>query len=154
MSYRRILVPVDGSRTSNKALVAALEMARDGGGTVRLLHVIDELALAVGLEYPGNLLQAAREQGEHVLTDAMVIVKAAGIDGQTHLLDTPGKRLGEAVAEEAQAWRADLVVVGTHGRRGFSRVLLGSGAESVIRHATIPVLVIHGDEDGAKPSDR
>lgn len=152
MSYRRILVPVDGSRTSNKALVAAVEMARDSGGTVRLLHVIDELALAVGLEYPGNLIQVAREQGERVLSDAMVIVKAAGVDGQSHLLDMPGKRLGEAVAEESLTWRADLVVVGTHGRRGFSRVLLGSGAESVIRHASIPVLVIHGEEDGATRS--
>lgn len=151
MSYRRILVPVDGSRTSNKALVAALEMARERGGTVRLLHVIDELALAVGLEYPGDLMQIARKQAEQVLSDGLAIVKAAGIEGQTHLVDVPGQRLGEAVADEAQAWQADLVVVGTHGRRGVSRLLLGSGAESVIRQAAIPVLVIHGDEDATKP---
>ena len=53
---------------------------------------------------------------------------------------------GEAVAEESTVWDADLVVVGTHGRRGLSRVLLGSGAESVLRLATVPVLVIRGDE--------
>ena len=147
MSYRRILVPVDGSRTSNKALVAALEMARERGGSVRLVHVLDELGLAVGLEYSGNVMRVAREEGQKALDAALAIVKSAGIEGDTHLLEAPGKRLGEAVADEAAAWRADIVVVGTHGRSGFSRVLLGSGAESVIRLANVPVLVIRGDEN-------
>lgn len=81
--YKRILVPVDGSETSNKALTAALQLAREGSGCVRLLH-------------------------------------------------------------EATAWQADLIVVGTHGRRGLSRVLLGSGAEQVNRTAPVPVLTVRG----------
>jgi nucleotide-binding universal stress UspA family protein len=55
-------------------------------------------------------------------------------------------RLGEAVAREAQQWDADLIAVGTHGRRGLGRVLLGSGAEQIIRVAPVPVLVIRGEE--------
>lgn len=146
MSYKRILIPIDGSPTSNKALVAALELARENGGHVRVMHVLDELALISGFEYSGELMKAAREQGQKALDDALAIVQSSGVEGDTHLMETPGKRLGEAVAEESSAWRADLVVVGTHGRRGLSRVLLGSGAESVLRLTTVPVLVIRGDE--------
>jgi nucleotide-binding universal stress UspA family protein len=148
MSYRRILVPVDGSHTSKKALVAALELARERSATVRVIHAIDELALAVGPEHSGKVMKAAREEGQKALDDAYETVKSAGIDGDTHLMETPGKRLGEAVADEAAAWKADLVVIGTHGRHGLSRILLGSGAESVIRLATVPVLVVRaGDAD-------
>lgn len=147
MSYKRILVPVDGSQTSNKALVAALEMAREQGGRVRVMHAIDELAMASGFEYSGEVARMAREQGQKTLDDALAIVNSAGVEGDIHLLSAPGKRLGDSVAEEAAAWQADLVVVGTHGRRGLSRVLLGSGAESVIRLASIPVLVIRGGGD-------
>lgn len=150
MSYRRILVPVDGSRTSNKALVAALEMARERGGRVRLVHAIDELALAVGMEYAGNVMAEVRKNADKVLGDGLAIVRSAGIDGETHLRESAGKRLGEVVADEAAEWKADIVVVGTHGRRGLSRVLLGSGAESVIRESAVPVLVIRGDEDAGR----
>ncbi|MGE4244063.1 universal stress protein [Ramlibacter sp.] len=147
MSYRRILVPVDGSRTSNKALVAALELARERGGSVRVVHALDELALVAGLEYSAVVMQAAREQADKALDDALAIVKAAGVEGDSRLIDAPGQRLGEAVAAEAAAWKADLVVVGTHGRRGIGRILLGSGAESVIRMSAVPVLVIRGEGD-------
>lgn len=148
MSYKRILVPFDGSETSNKALVAALDMAREQGGRVRVIHAVDELAMASGYEYSGELMRLARDQGQKMLDDALAMARSAGVDSDTRLIDAPGKRLGDAVAEEAKAWQADLVVVGTHGRRGLSRVLLGSGAESVIRLSTLPVLVIRGEDTG------
>lgn len=150
MSYRRILVPVDGSPTSNKALTAALGLARERGARVRVMHAIDELSLVSGFEDPTFVMGAARESGKKALDDGLAIVRAAGVEGDSRLVEAPGKRLGEVVAEEAAAWEADLVVVGTHGRRGFSRLLLGSGAESVIRLATLPVLVVRSDE-AAKP---
>lgn len=146
MSYKRILVPIDGSPTSNKALVAALELARESGGRVRVMHALDELALLSGFEYSGELMNAARKQAQEALDGALAIIRSAGIEGDAHLMETPGKRLGEVVAEEASAWQADLVVVGTHGRRGLSRALLGSGADSVLRLSTLPVLVIRGGE--------
>lgn len=145
MSYRRILVPVDGSATSNKALTAALGLARERAARVRVMHAIDELSMVSGFEDSSYVMRAARENGTKALEDALAIVKAAGIEGDTHLVEAPGKRLGEAVSDEARAWEADLVVVGTHGRRGLSRLLLGSGAESVIRLASVPVLVVRGD---------
>jgi nucleotide-binding universal stress UspA family protein len=146
-TYRRIIVPVDGSPTSNKALVAALNIARDGDGRVRLIHAIDELAFVTGFEAGGEVLAAVREGGERVLAEAAEIAKAAGVNCETMLIDKPGQRLGESVAGAAKMWNADLIVVGTHGRRGIERVLLGSGAEQIIRLAPIPVLVIRGDEE-------
>lgn len=144
--YKRILVPVDGSETSNKAVVAALQLARESGGRVRLVHALDELAYLSGYEYSGDLMKVARDYAEKVLVDALDMAKAAGVPGDTKLMDVPGGRLGELVAEEARAWEADLVVVGTHGRRGVSRVFLGSGAEQVLRLAPVPVLAVRAPE--------
>jgi nucleotide-binding universal stress UspA family protein len=144
MAYQRILVPVDGSNTSNKALTAALQLAREGGGSVRLLHVLDELVYVTGFEASGELINVARDGAQRVLADAMEIAKAAGVKADSKLVDDIGLRLGETVAKEAADWQADLVVVGTHGRRGMGRVLLGSGAEQVIRLSPVPVLSIRG----------
>lgn len=143
--YKRILVPVDGSEASNRALVAALQLARENGGRVRLLHAIDDLAYVSGFEYTGQVLDAARKGAEAVLEDALVMARAAGVPADTRLVEA-SRRLGEIAAEEARQWEADLVVVGTHGRRGFSRAFLGSGAEQVLRLAPVPVLAVRTPE--------
>ena len=143
--YRRILVPVDGSPTSNKALVAALDMARDVDARVRLVHLIDELAFVTGFEASAEVLPLIRQDAERVLNEAAEIARAAGVTVETQLLDRPGQRLGDCIANEAADWDADLIVVGTHGRHGVQRALLGSGAEQIIRLAPVPVLVIRGD---------
>jgi nucleotide-binding universal stress UspA family protein len=148
--FKRILVPVDGSPTSNKALVAALQLARDAGGRVRLVHCFDELVYFTGFEYSADLVAQAKTYAERVLQDATAIAGSAGVSSDTRLVDRPGQRLGEAVAEEARSFEADLVVVGTHGRRGLGRALLGSGAEQVIRLAPVPVLVVREPEGGSQ----
>lgn len=147
--YKRILVPVDGSPTSSKALSAALEMAREAGGSVRAMHASDELAFIAGYDYRGDLVAQAREQATRILADALASAKACGVQADSTLVDKPGLRLGDAVAAEAREWRADLITVGTHGRKGLGRVLLGSGAEQIIRAAPVPVLVIRADEGAA-----
>jgi len=151
--YKRILVPTDGSETANKALVAALQIARDSGGRVRIIHVIEEMAYLTGYEqyggYSGELISAMRETGNKVLNDAMAIAQAAGVEADNLLFDNFGERLGEVVANTAKQWEADLIVVGTHGRRGIGRMLLGSGAEQILRLAPVPVLVIRSSEDSS-----
>ena len=72
----------------------------------------------------------------------MTAVQGAGVAVDTVLLDKLGQRLGAAVANSAKHWNADLIVVGTHGRRGLGRLLMGSGAEQIIRQAPAPVLVV------------
>jgi nucleotide-binding universal stress UspA family protein len=150
--YKRILVPVDGSDTSNKALLAAVQMATDAGAGARLrvVHVTDESAWLSGYDAYGGaseqIFAALRENGTRVLDDAMALAHAAGIEADQQLFDQLGERLGETVASAAAQWHADLIVVGTHGRHGVGRVLMGSGAEQVIRQAPVPVLVIRQAE--------
>lgn len=155
--FKRILIPVDGSETSNKALVAGLRMARETGASVRLLHAIHELgAMAADGTYSGDVVGMLREGGAKVLTDATAIAQSAGVAADQSLCEEPGKRLGEVVAEAAKRWGADLVVVGSHGRRGLGRVLLGSGAEQILRLAPVPVLVVRdaASQAGGRAADK
>jgi nucleotide-binding universal stress UspA family protein len=157
--FKRILIPVDGSDTSNKALVAGLQMARETSASVRLVHVVNEMAYLGGMDpygtWSADLAGMMREGGAKVLTDAMAVAQSAGIEASQAMLDEPGQRLGESVAEAAKLWGADLIVTGSHGRRGIGRVLLGSGAEQILRLAPVPVLVIRSAaaEGGEHPTD-
>jgi len=143
--FKKILIPVDGSSTSNKALDYALAMAKDARSQVRFLHAMDELGYLSSYEYSGELMAAAHKNGTDILQAAVVAAQAANVPADTRLVDTPGQRLGQTVADEAASWNADLIVLGTHGRRGVGRVLLGSGAEQIIRMAPCAVLSIRGE---------
>ena len=146
--FKRILVPIDGSPTAGRALAAALQLAREAGGRVRLLHSFDELPYLTGYEISPELLQQTRGYAEQVLREGLQVAAEAQVPADTRLLDEPGRRLGEQVADQAREFEADLIVVGTHGRRGLGRVLLGSGAEQIIRMAPVPVLAMRsGDGD-------
>lgn len=151
--YKRILVAVDGSATSNKAITAALEMASYSGGrsVLRLLHVVDEMAYFTGLDpYAGqsySVISVMREAGAKILAEALAIVQSAGVQADTVLVDRLGAHLAETVAAQATEWNASLIVVGTHGRKGIGRLLMGSGAEQIIRLSTCPVLVIRSDAE-------
>jgi nucleotide-binding universal stress UspA family protein len=146
--YERIAVPIDGSPTSNTALAAALGMASESGGRarVRLVHVVDDSSLISGMDamagYPAELFEALRAEGAKVIKDGMALAASAGVEADSVLLEKPGQGLGDTVAAAAKAWPADLIVVGTHGRRGIAHMLLGSGAEDIIRRAPVPVLVV------------
>jgi nucleotide-binding universal stress UspA family protein len=152
--YKRILIPVDGSPTSNRALTAALQMARDSDGQVRLIHVVDELVFFSGMDaYSGNsaeLIRIAQDMGNKILEDGMAIARSAGVAADNMLFEKYGESLGETIANEARRWNADLIVVGTHGRRGVGRLLLGSGAEQIIRLAPTHVLVVRSQDDDDK----
>ena len=144
--YQRIIVPIDGSATSNQALAAAIDLARESHGRLRLVHVVEEMAYLTGYDqfggYAGDLLKVMRETGVTVLAKGLASAREAGVEADEVLYDKLGERLPEVVAEQATKWNADLIVVGTHGRRGVGRILLGSGAEQIVRMAPVPVLVI------------
>lgn len=146
--FKRILVPVDGSVTSNLALDAAIDLALTCGGRLRVVHALDEpLWLAAYGMYSrtgAGLHRVMCDSGDELLHKSMKRAQAAGVETDMVLLDKPGVRLSEAVAHAAKLWDADLVVLGSHGRKGFHRLVMGSGAEQVIRQAPVPVLVIRG----------
>ncbi len=150
--YKRILVAVDGSNASKKALAAALQMAGESEGSIRLLHVMDAGSSFGGFDpygtFTADLLGVMREAGMKILTDATEAAKAAGVEATSSLCENLEARLGETVADEARRWNADLIVTGSHGRRGVGRIVLGSGAEQIMRLAPVPVLLIRATAEG------
>jgi nucleotide-binding universal stress UspA family protein len=142
--FKKILVPVDGSPTSNKAVDFALRLAQDGQASVRLLHCIDETSFLDAYEYSRELIEQARQAGQKILQDGLAAAQKLGVNADTLLLERAGQRLGHSVADTAGDWGADLVVVGSHGRRGIGRLLLGSGSEQILRDSPVPVLLVKG----------
>ena len=146
--YQRILVPVDGSPTSNAGLAEAIKLAKLTGACVRVLHVVDETAFLMGGDsftpMSGDVFTLLKEAGQAVLEAARVKVSAAGLPVQVALFDGFTGRLSDRVAEQVRDWRADVMVLGTHGRRGVGRMLMGSDAEQIVRTATVPVLLVRG----------
>jgi nucleotide-binding universal stress UspA family protein len=144
--YDRILVPVDGSPTSDKGLTEAIALARLTGGRIKLLHVFEPPFLAIGSESAlmrgEDIYNVARDAGEHVLARASAQVNASGVEAAQVLLESEGRRLCDLVTETALAWGASLIVLGSHGRRGLQRMLLGSDAEQILRTAPVPVLLV------------
>jgi len=146
--YQRILVAVDGSGTSDLAVREAAKLAKDLGATLRLVNVADEVVLDMYREFapPDGFGATARRAGVKVLEAAQALARKGGVEAETRLVEitTFGRRVPDMIAEEAKAWPADVIVIGTHGRRGVSHLLLGSVAEGVMRGTSIPVLLIHG----------
>ena len=146
-AYRRILVPVDGSTTSNKGLREAIRLAKAGGARLCIVHVVNEYYAFAGMEGVGpgqDLLPAFREGGKKVLAKAKRMADAAGVRASTVLRETIGGPAATPILREARKQRADLIVLGTHGRRGVRRLVLGSDAEQVVRTASVPVLLVRG----------
>ncbi len=145
--YQRILVPVDGSETSDRGLDEALRLARLSGGSVRLIHVVDPLKYVPGYVtyavYSSDLVPLMKEEGEKLLQRGRERAEGVGVKAETRLfIDAAALRLCDLVAQQANAWKADLIVIGSHGRRGLERVLLGSDAEQILRVAPVPVLLV------------
>lgn len=144
--YQHILVPVDGSTTSDRALQEALKLAQQQGAQLRLIYVLENILFPDNEAYfdYAALQEVVKRNGENVLERAKTAAQQAGIEAETMLLETAGERIASVIVAEAQRWPADLIVIGTHGRSGFNRLLFGSVAEGVVRTAQIPVLLIRG----------
>jgi nucleotide-binding universal stress UspA family protein len=150
--YKRILVPVDGSPTSSRGLREAIRLAGGRDTALRLLHVVDRLPLTQGMEPPAiieELLRSAERAGRAALEAGAALAAKSGIQAQTVMRKPPRGRVADAILDEARKWRAELIVMGTHGRRGVRHLLLGSDAESVVRAARAPVLLVRAPEAGS-----
>ena len=145
MTYKRILVPVDGSPTSARGLKEAIKLARASRAKLRLLYVVEEYAAFAAPEIGANagpLLDALKAAGRRTLARVERNARAAGAHPETELVEDFGGRIADAIVQRAKRWRADLIVMGTHGRRGVKRALLGSDADLVVRYSTVPVLLV------------
>jgi nucleotide-binding universal stress UspA family protein len=147
--YHRILVPIDGSATSQRGLQEALGLAKAFDASLVLLHVTEvypmmmDMATATTWE---QVTSSMREVGQRVLDKAHEAAKSAGVASEAHLEDAPGLRVCDVIVDQARDRKCDLIVMGTHGRRGIEHAVVGSDAERVVRMSPVAVLLVRSPE--------
>jgi len=146
--FKRILVPVDGSEPSDAAVALAANLAVEQSAQLAFAHVCDIARIAALVSGGGMLpmdpsiaVEAEKGAGLSILADAVkTAARSSGIQAETFFEEGP---IVDTTLGIAKRWKADLIVIGSHGRGGIARALLGSVTEGVMRHASIPVLVMH-----------
>jgi nucleotide-binding universal stress UspA family protein len=146
--FQHILVPTDFGEAAGRALAIGVEMAHKFGSKLTLVHAYDVavMAYAEGLNWP---LESFESEARRTLEQALAEVKARYPKAEAVLVRGPA---WEQILEVANARGVDLIVMGTHGRRGVSRALMGSQAERVVRFSPVPVLTVseHGERRAAR----
>jgi nucleotide-binding universal stress UspA family protein len=146
--YQKILVPLDGSAASKAALTEATRLAHACGARLRVMHVLDELDVTNGFEtaetYCAEVLPRMRQFGDSLLEAGRTEAQAAGVAADTALCRAFGGSAAASIVDMAASWGADLIVAGTHGRRGWNRLVMGSDAEAILRTSPVPVLLVKG----------
>ncbi|MDB5872782.1 MAG: UspA [Ramlibacter sp.] len=148
--YQRILVPVDGSPTAASGIAEAIGLAARLNSRLLFLHIVDdyatlsEMTSAAGYD---EMLRGLRHFGLDVLAKAKHAADEASVHTETLMREVTGKRVPDVIVEQAAQHACDLIVMGTHGRRGLSRIALGSSAEGVARISPVPVLLVRLEEE-------
>jgi nucleotide-binding universal stress UspA family protein len=143
--YDKILVPLDGSTISDRGLQEALALAQVMKSSLLLLHVIDNAPIAVDMVSAvtwQEVSEGLRKHGQGLLDRASNTAAAQGVASETRLVEGRVERVSDTIVSEARSAGCQLVVMGTHGRSGFSHALLGSNAERVVRQCAMPVLLV------------
>ena len=138
--YTNLMVAVDGTETSAPALREAIEIARDLQLTLRVVYAA-----------PGENGDQGDAQADEILGAAQAKAREAGIEAHAGKLDSSGQAgaIADAVAADAAAWPAHLIVLATHGRQGLDRLRMGSVSEAIFRVSPVPVLLVRA----AAPSE-
>lgn len=143
--YRRILVPIDGSDTADRGLHEAIGLAKAFDSSLVLLSVIEYYPVMLDMATATTWDQISTDLRNHharVLERAQDAAKAAGLASETHLEDAATARVCDVIVDQAREHQCDLIVMGTHGRRGIEHALAGSDAERVVRMAQCAVLLV------------
>jgi nucleotide-binding universal stress UspA family protein len=144
--YTRILIPVDGSAASDQGLVEAIDLARHLKARMQLVHVVEPWIFVTPETSVHQISEIRRGVGTVLLKEREKKVTDAGIEVDTELIEIAGSSAGECIVKQAKEANADLIVCGTHGRRGVRRLLMGSDAEYIVRRAPVPVLLVRNRE--------
>ncbi|MGF6920574.1 universal stress protein [Paraburkholderia sp. 40] len=149
--YKRILVAIDGSQAAQLALQEALTIAEAAQSTVTAVFVAEHAAqmvdVGIGLIDQQSRSTVSAEAAMATLEDARALFGQRGVRGLTRVLDAYGEDIAGVLCRIAGECEADLVVMGTHGRHGIGRLLLGSVAEAVLRRTEVPVLLVRRERD-------
>ncbi|MBS0291328.1 MAG: universal stress protein [Proteobacteria bacterium] len=143
--FKHILVPVDGSETSMKAVAKASGLAKAFGSAVTALYVIDPYPFTgVGADFAygqAQYLSAATAEANAALDAAKAAILQAGV-GTVNTMVGEGHAVHDGIQRAVESTGADLIVIGSHGRRGIERLVLGSVTQKVLGVAHVPVLVV------------
>lgn len=151
--YRKILVPLDGSATAARGLEEAVGLARATGASLVLLHVVEAYPIAIEMATADTwqlVMDGLRQHGRALIQRAHDTARDHGVACVDRMIENPAGRVADAILDEVRASGCDLILMGTHGRRGFGHLLLGSDAERVLRESPVPVLVVRHPEAGGK----
>jgi nucleotide-binding universal stress UspA family protein len=148
--FKKVLVAFDGSDAARRGLATALALAADQRATLYVLHVLDGMPAGwsayVDEEFRPARVEAVllglRVAGQRVLDEAQAMASGQGLATTPLLVDARGRSVAEVILAKVREIGADVVVLGTHGREGMSRLVMGSAAEDVLRHAEVPVLLV------------
>jgi nucleotide-binding universal stress UspA family protein len=155
--FRKILMPIDGSRTAARGLDVAIKLAKGQKAALVILHVLD-VRLVSGSEvvsvYLDEIIKSLRVLGEKILARAVARARASGLTPGSVLVEEFGRPVAHVIVAQARKLRADVIVLGTHGRRGVTRLLMGSDAEGVVRRSPVPVLLVRSRERQGSPGKR
>ena len=152
--YKRIMVAVDDSFMTSQVLQAAIELARSNGAQLAICHAIDETLLAqreVAMMLPNSVgkTEARMRLGAQGFVDKLAAVaRGAGIEVEIKLVESEKKHVSDMLIDAASEWQADLLVLGTHGRRGIERFFVGSVAERLVRKGETSLLLVRGEDPG------
>ncbi|WP_175949245.1 universal stress protein [Burkholderia vietnamiensis] len=144
--YRRIFAALDGSRGSRLALDEAISLARESGGLVIAMCVVSDAPRLTDVD-SGYVEQRDpagldADKAAIAIADAETAFQLSGVRGIAQTVEANGQDISDVLARAAAECDADLIVMGTHGRRGVRRAVLGSVAEALLRDADRPVLVV------------
>jgi len=142
--YHEILVPTDGSPAAAAAIDHAIDLAQKYDARVHGLYVVDASAFASVDAGSEMVVDALEQEGEQAVDEVRERAEAAGVEAETHVVSGTAYR---SILDYVDSEAIDLVVMGTHGRRGIERFLLGSVTERVVRSSNVPVLTVR-TEDG------
>jgi nucleotide-binding universal stress UspA family protein len=152
--YGNVLIPVDGSDCSTAGLLEVPKLAVGQARQIRLLHVVDELHWNAKFDpgcIGGVMIESIRESGRKILREAHSVLSQHGLVSECILVDAHGARTADMILAQAREWPADLIIMGTHGRRGLIRLALGSDAEEVVRRSPVPVLLVRATSAARHP---
>lgn len=155
--FNKILVAVDGSSTAGRGLKTAVSLAINQDATLIILHVVDERTPVIYPEaglYADQIIASLRDNGRKIIAAAQREASRQVVKAQTRMVETLGLPVAEVIAREAKRLRADLIVLGTHGRQGLKRVVMGSDAEGVVRLANVPVLLVRSPVRAPRKTSR
>jgi nucleotide-binding universal stress UspA family protein len=154
--FKKILVPVDGSHTSLLGLAEAIKLAKDQNATLYLMHVVEDQVLiqdpsGASAAFVDDILKTLQENARNVIAQAKAMVKRSRVREKSVVVES-FSRPADEIVKQAKKLKADLIVLGTHGRRGLTRMVMGSDAEVVVRETPVPVLLVRSSAPAARRS--